>query len=172
MRSPVDPTQCLERSIEAAQAPPAGNPLVFGAPEPKRRGRPARGNNSSDITLEKVWGIPTNPPRKRWCEMAPTSQRWKMVAAIGYGVLFSAAFTGAVRIACFMLGKTLPDNVVAIWSLSAGLLTGAVTASLYGLFLKMAKQWPPRNSAANTGKNPDGRARCSPSPSLHILTCD
>ena len=68
--------------------------------------------------------------------MAPTSKRWKMVAAIGYGVLFSVAFTGAVRIACFMLGKTLPDNVAGNLVLISGLLTGAVTASLYGRFLK------------------------------------
>lgn len=63
--------------------------------------------------------------------MFPMSNRWKMVAAIGQGVLFSLALTGAVRIAYLLLGATLSDSVAGRLFLISSLLTGALCAYLY-----------------------------------------
>jgi hypothetical protein len=62
-----------------------------------------------------------------------------MVAAIGYGVLFSLAFTGAVRIVCLLFGTTLPENVAGNLFLISSMLTGALSVYLYARFLKHAK---------------------------------
>lgn len=67
------------------------------------------------------------------------SKRWMMVAAIGQGVLFSLALTGAVRIACWLFGTTLPDDVAGNLFLVSSLLTGALAAFLYSRSLKNAE---------------------------------
>lgn len=71
--------------------------------------------------------------------MLPMSKRWMMVAAIGYGVLFSVALTGAVRIAFVLCGATLSDRASGNVFLISSLLTGALSAYLYGRFLKGAE---------------------------------
>ncbi len=67
------------------------------------------------------------------------SKRWMMVAAIGQGVLFSLALTGAVRIAYLLLGKSLPESVAGNLFLLSSLLTGALCAYLYARSLKRAE---------------------------------
>ena len=72
--------------------------------------------------------------------MFPMSKRWMMVSAIGQGVIFSLALTGAVRIVFMMLGKTLPESVAGNLFLAGSLLAGALCAYLYSRHLKRAEQ--------------------------------
>lgn len=58
------------------------------------------------------------------------SKRWMMLAAIGQGVLFSLALTGAVRMACWLVGMELPQDVAGNIFLVSSLLTGALCAWL------------------------------------------
>jgi hypothetical protein len=62
--------------------------------------------------------------------MFPLSGRWRMVAAIGHGVLFSLALTGAVRIGGWLLGTPLPENVAGSLFLTSSILAGALAAFL------------------------------------------
>jgi hypothetical protein len=71
--------------------------------------------------------------------MFPMSKSWKMVAAVGYGVLFSQALTGAVRIACWLLGTTLSVRAAGNIFLISSLLTGALCAYLCSRSLKAAE---------------------------------
>jgi hypothetical protein len=64
---------------------------------------------------------------------------WKMVSAVGYGVLFSLALTGAVRISCLLRGTTLPDDVAGNIFMISSVVTGALSAFLYSRFLKQAQ---------------------------------
>lgn len=70
--------------------------------------------------------------------MFPMSKRWMMVAAIGHGVLFAMALTGAVLIVCLLLGITLPENVAGNLFLFTSLMAGSLSAYLYGRSLKEA----------------------------------
>lgn len=70
--------------------------------------------------------------------MFPFSKFWNLVAAIGYGVLFSLALTGAVRIAFLCFGLTLPESTAGNLFLVSSLLTGAFSAYLYTHSLKRA----------------------------------
>jgi hypothetical protein len=71
--------------------------------------------------------------------MFPLSRRWMLVSAIGYGVLFSLALTGAVRIVYMLLGKTLEESVAGNLFLISSLLTGALSAYLCARSLKQAE---------------------------------
>ena len=55
-----------------------------------------------------------------------------MVAAVGYGVLFSLALTGAVRMACLLLGTTLSPGAAGNLFLAGSLVAGGVSAYAYG----------------------------------------
>jgi hypothetical protein len=91
-----------------------------------------------------------------------------MLAAVGYGVLFSLALTAGVRIACILLGMTLPASAagesvsrgqpaggrslgVCIWSSVAPFRTADAIgryggAALFGL---SARSWKPEALARN-----------------------
>jgi hypothetical protein len=71
--------------------------------------------------------------------MVPMSKRWMMVAAVGQGVLFSLALTGAVRIVYWLLGATLSERVAGNLFLTSSLLTGALCAYLCARVLQHAK---------------------------------
>jgi hypothetical protein len=71
--------------------------------------------------------------------MFPMSKFWKMIAAVGYGVLFSQALTGAVRIACWLLGTTLSVRAAGNLFMISSLLTGALSAYLCSRSLKQAE---------------------------------
>ena len=64
--------------------------------------------------------------------MFPLSKRWMMVSAVGYGVLFSLALTGGVRIAYWLCGSELSERAAGNLFLTSSLLTGALSAFLYG----------------------------------------
>lgn len=68
--------------------------------------------------------------------MFPLSKRWMMVSAIGQGVLFSLALTGAVRLACLLVGLELSEQVAGHLFLGSSLLTGALCAFLYARSLQ------------------------------------
>jgi hypothetical protein len=53
-----------------------------------------------------------------------------MIAAIGHGVLFSMAFTGLVRIVCWLLGTTLSPDVAGNLFLVGSILAGSLAAFL------------------------------------------
>jgi hypothetical protein len=54
-----------------------------------------------------------------------------MMAAIGYGALFSLALTGGVRACCLLMGTTLSTSAVGNLFLVSSLLAGAVSAYAY-----------------------------------------
>jgi hypothetical protein len=60
--------------------------------------------------------------------MSPLPKAFKILSAIGYGVLFALALTGGVRIVAMLMGTTLSEsmagNIFMITSLLAGSLTG------------------------------------------------
>jgi hypothetical protein len=60
------------------------------------------------------------------------------VAAIGQGVLFSLALTGAVRIACLLSGTTLSERIASCLFLISSVLTGSLGAYLYARMRKRA----------------------------------
>ncbi|MBI2826748.1 MAG: hypothetical protein HYX69_18910 [Planctomycetia bacterium] len=68
------------------------------------------------------------------------SKHWMIVAAIGQGVLFSLALTGAVRIACWLAGTTLADRVAGNLFLTSSLLTGAICGYLCVRSLNQAQR--------------------------------
>lgn len=72
--------------------------------------------------------------------MFPTSKRWKMLSAIGQGVLFSLALTGFVRLGCVLLGTRLPDSIGGTLFLVSSFLSGGLCAYLYARSLKGAEQ--------------------------------
>lgn len=67
------------------------------------------------------------------------SHRWMMVAAVGQGVLFSLALTGAVRIGYWLTGSELSERAAGNLFLVSSLLTGALCAYLYVRSLKRAE---------------------------------
>ncbi len=67
--------------------------------------------------------------------MLTLSKRWMMVSAFGQGVLFSLALTGGVRIACWLCGTTLSERAAGNLFLCSSLVTGALSAYLYGRYL-------------------------------------
>lgn len=71
--------------------------------------------------------------------MFSMSKRWMMVAAIGQGVLFSLALTGAVRIVWWLLGMALSERAAGNLFLISSLLTGALCAYVYARYLKQAE---------------------------------
>ncbi|MGE0610527.1 MAG: hypothetical protein AB7O62_25790 [Pirellulales bacterium] len=66
------------------------------------------------------------------------SKSWMLLAAIGQGVLFSLALTGAVRISYWLLGKTLSESAAGNLLLASSLLTGGLCAFLYLRYRKAA----------------------------------
>jgi hypothetical protein len=68
--------------------------------------------------------------------MFSLSKRWMMAASIGQGVLFSLALTGAVRLACLLVGLELSEHVAGNLFFVSSLLTGALCAYLYSRSLK------------------------------------
>lgn len=64
------------------------------------------------------------------------SQRWKMVSAVGYGVLFALALTGAVRIGYKLSGNEMPEHLAGNLFLITSIVAGSLSALLYGRFLK------------------------------------
>jgi hypothetical protein len=61
-----------------------------------------------------------------------------MVAAIGYGVLFSLALTGGVRMVCWLLGTELPTKAAGNVFLTSSLLAGAVSAYASGHYARLS----------------------------------
>ncbi len=68
--------------------------------------------------------------------MRPVAKPLMMLAAVGYGVLFSLSFTGAVRLGCWLVGMSLSERVMGNLFLSSSLLTGALSAYLYSRSLR------------------------------------
>ncbi len=58
------------------------------------------------------------------------SKRWRMVAAIGYGILLAQALTGAVRLTYLLLGTTLPEGAAGNLFLAGSLVAGSISAYL------------------------------------------
>ena len=69
-----------------------------------------------------------------------------MLAAVGYGVLFSLALTGGVRIACMLLGMTLPASAAGNLFLAGSLLAGGVSAYAYG---RQSRRFAPQTAPAS-----------------------
>jgi hypothetical protein len=63
-------------------------------------------------------------------------KRFMMLAAIGRGVILALALTGAVRISCWLLGVTLPENVVGNLFLLTSAVAGSLSAYFYARSLK------------------------------------
>jgi hypothetical protein len=63
--------------------------------------------------------------------MSLKSKVLMMVAAVGYGVLFSLALTAAVRMVCLLLGTTLSASAAGNLFLVSSLLAGGVSAYAY-----------------------------------------
>jgi len=68
--------------------------------------------------------------------MVPLPKRWKMVAAVGYGVMMSEALVGAVRFSYWLAGGTLSQAAAGRLFLLSSLLTGSLCAYLYARFAK------------------------------------
>jgi hypothetical protein len=64
------------------------------------------------------------------------SKRWKLVAAIGYGVIFALAFTGALRIAAYLFGTTLPEDIAGTIFATTAAIAGTVSVLFYARYLK------------------------------------
>ena len=71
--------------------------------------------------------------------MSNLSMSWKLVAAIGQGVLASLALTGLVKIACRLLGTQVPDSVGGTLFLVNSGLAGGLSVYLYSRSLKPAE---------------------------------
>lgn len=76
--------------------------------------------------------------------MFPMSKRWKMVSAVGQGVIFSMALTGAVRIGFALSGREMPENLAGNIFLFTSVVAGSLSAYLYGRYLKAIE---PREAA-------------------------
>jgi hypothetical protein len=74
--------------------------------------------------------------------MASLSRRLQFVAAIGYGVLFALALTGAVRIACFLTGTPLSEHVAGNIFLIISLVAGSISGFVYVRTLKRPDSAP------------------------------
>jgi len=83
--------------------------------------------------------------------MRPVANNLMILAAVGYGVLFSLSFTGAVRIGCWLVGMPLSERVVGNLFLGSSLLTGALSAFLYSRFLRSGAA--PRRVAVSATRN-------------------
>jgi hypothetical protein len=59
-------------------------------------------------------------------------KRWMLLSAIGYGVLFSLALVGLVRISLALVGLTLADSAAGNLFLVSSLIAGGVAAFMYG----------------------------------------
>jgi hypothetical protein len=73
----------------------------------------------------------SNHPIQRDGTMLLKAKVLMMVAAVGYGVLFSLALTAGVRIACLLLGTTLSTSAAGNLFLVSSLLAGGVSAYAY-----------------------------------------
>jgi hypothetical protein len=74
--------------------------------------------------------------------MTNASKSWKLVAAIGQGVMLSLALTGLVKIACRLLGTQVPDSVAGTLFLVTSALAGGLSVYFYSRSLKKAEQTP------------------------------
>jgi len=72
--------------------------------------------------------------------MFPMSKGWRMVAAIGQGVLFSLALTGCVRIGGWLLGTPVPEQLAGNLFLVSSVLAGSLCAYLYSRSLRQAER--------------------------------
>ena len=70
--------------------------------------------------------------------MIQMSKRWKMVSAVGYGVLFALALTGAVRFGYLLSGREMPETLPGNLFLVTSVVAGALSAFLYGRYTKAA----------------------------------
>ena len=70
--------------------------------------------------------------------MVPLSKRWKLVAAVGYGVIMSQALVGAVRFGYWLSGGSLSQAAAGRIFLVSSLLAGSFSAYLYVRFAKSA----------------------------------
>ena len=81
--------------------------------------------------------------------MIQLSKRWKMVSAVGYGVLFALALTGAVRIGYKLSGHEMPESLPGNLFLITSVLAGALSAFLYGRYLKAIENQPATSTDSN-----------------------
>ncbi len=72
--------------------------------------------------------------------MIKMSKLWKMVSAVGYGVLFALALTGAVRIGFWLAGGELPQSVAGNLFLVTSAVAGSLSAFFYGRYVKAMEQ--------------------------------
>ena len=71
--------------------------------------------------------------------MMPTKRSSMLVCAIGYSVLFSLAFTGVVHICFQQFATPLGERGSSHLATISGMLTGGLSAYLYGWFSKYAR---------------------------------
>jgi hypothetical protein len=69
--------------------------------------------------------------------MFPLPKRWKMVAAVGYGVMMSEALVGAVRFGYWLSGGTLSQAAAGRLFLISSVLAGSLSAYFYARFSKV-----------------------------------
>jgi hypothetical protein len=68
--------------------------------------------------------------------MFPLPKRWKMVAAVGYGVIMSQALVGFVRFGYWLSGGSLSQEAGGRIFLVSSVLAGSLSAYLYARFAK------------------------------------
>ena len=81
--------------------------------------------------------------------MIQLSKRWKMVSAVGYGVLFALALTGLVRFGYMLSGREMPESLAGNLFLITSIVAGSLSAFLYGRFLKATEAQTATSTDAN-----------------------
>jgi hypothetical protein len=68
--------------------------------------------------------------------MLTMSKPWLIVSAVGQGVIFSLALTGAVRIAFWLVGTELSERAAGNLFLLSSLVAGSISGFLCVRYLK------------------------------------
>jgi hypothetical protein len=79
------------------------------------------------------------------------SKRWRLVSAVGQGVIFALALTGLVRIVCLLTGAPLSESAAGDLFLLSSLTAGSISGYLAARVMR-------RDEGPAPGRSPENRS--------------